>query len=85
MRLSYYYRDLKKRPRRLLSPDGAAFLNLWFIPHHTEVLHMFKTLDEDTCARALTQCLRIIASLHDIMQYLCAHSKLGCSNARWVN
>ncbi|XP_038054173.1 uncharacterized protein LOC119726519 isoform X2 [Patiria miniata] len=75
-------RDLKKRPRRLLSADGSTLLNLWFLPHHTEVLHMFKTLDEDTCARALTQCLRVIASLHDILQYLCAHSKLGSSNAR---
>ncbi|XP_071809867.1 uncharacterized protein [Asterias amurensis] len=75
-------RELKKRPRRLLSPDGTTFLNLWFLPHHTEVLHMFKTLDEDTCVRALTQCLRIIGSLHDMLQYLCAHSKLGCSHAR---
>ncbi|XP_022108314.1 uncharacterized protein LOC110988792 isoform X2 [Acanthaster planci] len=75
-------RDLKKRPRRLLSSDGSTLLNLWFLPHHTEVLHMFKTLDEDTCARALSQSLRIVASLHDILQYLCAHSKLGSSNAR---
>ncbi|XP_041457909.1 uncharacterized protein LOC121410103 isoform X2 [Lytechinus variegatus] len=75
-------RELKKRPRRLLSPDGTTLLNMWFLPHHTESLVMFKTLDEDTCVRALSVSLRIISSLHDILQYLCAHSKLGSSHAR---
>ncbi|XP_071476027.1 uncharacterized protein [Diadema antillarum] len=75
-------RELKKRPRRLLSPDGSTLLNLWFLPHHTEALAMFKTLDDEACVRVLSTSLRIISALHDILQYLCAHSKLGSSQAR---
>lgn len=37
------------RPRCLLSADGKVFLNLWFIPHSSEVLIMFKTLPEKVC------------------------------------
>ncbi|CAM4534930.1 unnamed protein product, partial [Caretta caretta] len=39
-------RSFQPRPHRLLSPDGQAFLNLWFIPHPSEVLIMFKMLPE---------------------------------------
>lgn len=77
-----YSRQLKKRPRRLLSQDGHHVLNLWFIPHHTEVLIMFKHLDDDRCYRALAFTLSIVSSLHDMLQYLCAFSRLGSSHAR---
>ncbi|XP_064633719.1 uncharacterized protein LOC135491668 [Lineus longissimus] len=75
-------RSLKKRPRRLLSPDGKHVLNIWFIPHYSEILIMFKTMEDDTCNRALRYCSLIVAALHDILQYLCAHAKLGSANAR---
>ncbi|XP_071816447.1 coiled-coil domain-containing protein 162-like [Apostichopus japonicus] len=75
-------RELKKRPRRLLSQDGSTLLNLWFLPHHSEVLIMFKTLENEACMKALQCTLRIVSSLHDILQYLCAHSKLGSSPGR---
>ncbi|KAL4226305.1 hypothetical protein ACF0H5_014288 [Mactra antiquata] len=75
-------RQMRKRPRRLLSPDGKNVLNIWFIPHHTETLIMFKTLDDDKCVKALTYCLMIVSNLHDMLQYLCAHSRLGSSHAR---
>ncbi|XP_033105563.1 uncharacterized protein LOC117107864 [Anneissia japonica] len=75
-------RTIKRRPRRLLSSDGTTLLNLWFLPHHSEVLMMFKNLDEASCISGLLLTLRIIASLHDILQYLCAHAKLGSSHAR---
>ena len=35
-------RQLRKRPRRLMSADGKHVLNVWFIPHYTEALIMFK-------------------------------------------
>ncbi|XP_048257717.1 uncharacterized protein LOC124151794 isoform X2 [Haliotis rufescens] len=73
---------LKTRPRRLLSPDGRHVLNLWFIPHHTEVLIMFKTMDDSECVRALQYTLAIVAAQHDMLHYLCAHSRLGSSHAR---
>lgn len=79
----FFDSQMKKRPRRLLSADGKHLLNLWFIPHHTEVLVMFKTLDDHACVKALTNSLRIVSSLHDILQYLCAHSRLGSSHARF--
>jgi hypothetical protein len=76
------FRALKKRPRRLLSPDGKHVLNIWFIPHYSEILIMFKTMEDDMCNRALRYCSVIVAALHDILQYLCAHAKLGSANAR---
>ncbi|KAH9494550.1 hypothetical protein Btru_042420 [Bulinus truncatus] len=75
-------RVLKKRPRRLLSNDGRHVLNIWFIPHYTEVLVMFKTLDDDACSRALSFSVSIVAALHDMLQYLSAHAHLGTSQAR---
>ena len=73
---------MKKRPRRLLSKDGRHVLNIWFIPHHTEVLVMFKHLDDEACSRAMNFSLSIVASLHDMLQYLSAHARLGSSHAR---
>lgn len=42
---------------------------------------MFKHLPQYDCLRALEHMCRITAALHDMMQYLCAHSKLGSSQA----
>ncbi|XP_059153793.1 uncharacterized protein LOC131939486 [Physella acuta] len=75
-------RMLKKRPRRLLSNDGRCVVNIWFIPHYTEVLVMFKSLDDDACLRALNFSLGIVSALHDMLQYLSAHAHLGTSHAR---
>lgn len=38
-------RIFQHRPQQLLCADGKTLFNLWCIPHFTEVLHMFKTLD----------------------------------------
>lgn len=65
----------------MLSADGENLLNLWFIPHHSEIVLMFKHLPLEQCSRALEVLCRITAALHDIMQYLCAHSKLGSGQA----
>ncbi|XP_059838957.1 uncharacterized protein si:ch73-242m19.1 isoform X2 [Hypanus sabinus] len=72
-------RKLHQRPRSLLSTDGRTFLNLWYIPHHSEVLIMFKTLEQKVCRRALYQTLEIVAALHDIFSYLCCFAQLGSS------
>lgn len=52
------------------------------MPHYTESLVLFKTLDDEACSHALSFSLTIVALLHDILQYLCAHSRLGSSHAR---
>ncbi|XP_010987955.3 coiled-coil domain-containing protein 162 [Camelus dromedarius] len=70
-------RSFQPRPRCLLSADGKIFLNLWFIPHPSEVLVMFKTLPEKAAFRALKLTLQLIASLHDIVAYLFSFAKLG--------
>ncbi|XP_041348511.1 uncharacterized protein LOC121368057 isoform X2 [Gigantopelta aegis] len=70
-------RTISPRPRRVLSANGQYVLNIWFIPHYTEILVMYKTLDDMKCARALNYSLCIAATLHDMLHYLCAHSKLG--------
>ncbi|XP_074043407.1 uncharacterized protein LOC141487779 isoform X2 [Macrotis lagotis] len=76
-------RNFQPRPRCLLSSDGRTFLNLWFIPHHLEVLIMFKTLPEKEAFRALKLTLRIIAPLHDIVAYLFSFAKLGSCKERF--
>ncbi|XP_045400102.1 uncharacterized protein LOC123633144 isoform X6 [Lemur catta] len=70
-------RTFQPRPRRLLSADGKVFLNLWFIPHPSEVLVMFKTLPEEEAFRALKLTLQLMAPLHDIVAYLFSFAKLG--------
>ncbi|XP_020946494.1 putative uncharacterized protein C6orf183 homolog isoform X8 [Sus scrofa] len=70
-------RSFQPRPRRLLSADGKVFLNLWFIPHPSEVLVMFKTLPEKAAFRALKLTLQLIAPLHDIVAYFFSFAKLG--------
>ncbi|KAM8998877.1 uncharacterized protein ACOB8E_021202 [Sarcophilus harrisii] len=70
-------RNFQPRPQCLLSSDGKTFLNLWYIPHHLEVLIMFKTLPEKDAFRALKLTLKIIAPLHDIVAYLFSFAKLG--------
>ncbi|XP_015211614.2 uncharacterized protein si:ch73-242m19.1 isoform X3 [Lepisosteus oculatus] len=70
-------RSFQPRPRCLFSADGKTFLNLWFIPHFSEVLMMFKSLDESACHRALQQTLQIVAAFHDIVHYLVSFARLG--------
>ncbi|XP_062043222.1 uncharacterized protein LOC133756617 [Lepus europaeus] len=70
-------RSFQPRPRCLLSPDGKVFLNLWFLPHPSEVLAMFRTLPEKAAFRALQLTLRLVAPLHDIVAYLLSFAKLG--------
>ncbi|XP_048579860.1 uncharacterized protein LOC5511107 isoform X2 [Nematostella vectensis] len=75
-------KHFKSRPRRMLSVDGKKLMNLWFIPHYTEVMKMFSKEKIDTRNRALTVMLELVSSMHDICQYLCAHARLGSSTAR---
>ncbi|XP_074645051.1 uncharacterized protein LOC141901606 isoform X2 [Tubulanus polymorphus] len=75
-------RSLKKRPRRLLSQDGRHFLNIWFIPHCTEILYMFKNLEDDQCNKILRYAVTAASVVHDVTAYLCSHAKLGSAAAR---
>ncbi|XP_045918386.1 uncharacterized protein si:ch73-242m19.1 isoform X3 [Micropterus dolomieu] len=70
-------RTFPHQPQQVLSADGKTLLNLWFIPHFTEVLHMFKTLNVSACATALHHTLQIVSALHDIIYYLISFSRLG--------
>jgi hypothetical protein len=68
-------RQFKKRPRKLLSDDGKRVLNIWFIPHYTELLTMYKKNNSDEfIVKTLKYCVRILASLNDILQYLYANA-----------
>lgn len=71
--------SFQPRPRYLLSPDGCTFLNLWFIPHPTEVLIMFKMLPEKAALKALRLSLQIVGAFHDVVAYLLAFAQLGNS------
>ncbi|XP_053290812.1 coiled-coil domain-containing protein 162 [Pleuronectes platessa] len=67
----------------LLSADGKTLLNLWVIPHFSEVLHMFKTLEISACAAALHHTLLIVSALHDVVCYLVSFSRLGNTEDGW--
>ncbi|KAM4694292.1 uncharacterized protein O3C94_004746 [Discoglossus pictus] len=70
-------RIFQERTHNLLTEDGQMFLNLWYIPHQTELLVMFKILPEKTCIDALKYTLQIVASMHDIVSYMCSFAQLG--------
>ncbi|KAG7465708.1 hypothetical protein MATL_G00156270 [Megalops atlanticus] len=72
-------RSFQSRPRCVLSADGRTLLNLWFIPHFSEVLLMFRALEEAACQGALNQTLEIVSALHDIIYYLVSFARLGNS------
>ncbi|XP_074637432.1 uncharacterized protein LOC141895506 [Acropora palmata] len=81
-KVTYDPKHFTPRPRRLLSSDGKTLLNIWFIPHYTEILKLYPRLKEDDRNAALRVTLQLVSSLHDICQYLCAHARLGSSHAR---
>jgi len=81
-RFVLHFRMLRRRPRAVLSEDGTKVLNIWFLPHHTEVLVAYKKLNDQDCQVSLSHHLVIVAALHDVLQYLCAHSQLGSAQAR---
>jgi hypothetical protein len=64
-------RMFKRRPRKLLSDDGQRVLNLWFIPHFTDILGLYrkKHTDEST-TRALRHSVRIMNAFNDILHFL---------------
>ncbi|XP_077158407.1 uncharacterized protein LOC143819972 isoform X3 [Paroedura picta] len=70
-------RSFHPRPHCLLSADGRSFLNLWFIPHPSETLFMFKMLPEKVGYRALRVTLQIVAAFHDIISYIFSFAQLG--------
>ncbi|KAM7403482.1 hypothetical protein PAMA_004100 [Pampus argenteus] len=80
-------RTFQCRPQQFLSADGKALFNLWYIPHFSEVLRMFRTMEVSASAAALDHTLQIVSALHDIIYYLVSFSRLGnvddtCSRRR---
>lgn len=63
-------RRFKNRPRKILSDDGERVLNIWFIPHFTEVLSMYKKRSDMFCCKSLRYCLRIFNAMNDILHYI---------------
>ncbi|XP_069830917.1 uncharacterized protein [Dendropsophus ebraccatus] len=72
-------RTFQERPHTLLSENGNIFVNLWYIPHTSEILSSFNMLPEKAAYRALYQTLQIVAALHDIVSYLFSFAQLGNS------
>ena len=67
-------RMFKKRPRKIISDDGERILNIWFIPHYTELLTMHKKRSNIACNSALKFCVRIISAFNDILNFLYANA-----------
>ncbi|XP_023694884.2 uncharacterized protein [Paramormyrops kingsleyae] len=63
--------------RRVFSEDGKKLLNLWYIPDFSEVLTMFKSMDDVLAAKALQLNLDMVSALHDIVSYLVGFAHLG--------
>ncbi len=75
----------KKRPRKLLSDDGKSVLNVWFIPHYTEILTLFKKNSDEMCYEALKYSVRIVGAFNDILHFLYANAWLNTEGASSVN
>jgi hypothetical protein len=68
-------RMFKKRPRKLLSDDGERVLNLWFIPHFTDILSLFKKkYSDESSIKALRNSVRIMSAFNDILYFLYANA-----------
>ena len=63
-------RTFKRRPRKILSDDGERVLNIWFIPHYTEILSMYKKRSDTFCIKTLRLCVRIIGAINDILHFI---------------
>ena len=74
-------RMFKKRPRKLLSDDGKRVLNIWFIPHYTELLMMFKKHPDEVCCKALKHSVKIISALNEIMHLLYAFACISTASS----
>lgn len=59
-------RIFQRRPRALLSADGRTVLNLWFVPHYTEVLRMFRMLDDSVRHSESGRAL--------LLKFICIHN-----------
>ena len=73
-------RLFKRRPRKLLSDDGERVLNVWYIPHYSELLAIYKKNNSDEfCIQALRKCVRIMAAFNDIMHFMYANACMNLS------
>jgi hypothetical protein len=73
-------RMFKKRPRKLMSDDGERVLNLWFIPHYTDLLIMYKKkFTDESCTKILKHSVRILTALNDILHFLYANACINIS------
>lgn len=71
-------RMFKKRPRKLLSDDGQRVLNLWFIPHFTDILSLYrKKHSNESATKALRHSVRIIGAFNDILHFMYANACLN--------
>eukprot|EP00045_Choanoeca_perplexa_P017677 m.261627 g.261627 ORF g.261627 m.261627 type:complete len:2130 (+) comp17602_c0_seq2:143-6532(+) len=71
----------KRTPLQMLSKDGQQLLNLWYLPYVDELPSMYDS-HPATSMESLKAMLELIAPLHDIIMFLCAHARLGSSHAR---
>ena len=80
-------RRFKNRPRKILSDDGERVLNIWFIPHFTEVLSMYKKRSDMFCCKSLRYCLRIFNAMNDILHYIhaCACMQIAVTHGSSSN
>ena len=75
-------RSLRRRARRILSDNGTKFLNLWFIPHFTEILFLYRNLDDEKSTQNLKNIVEIVGNFHDILHFLVGFSRLQISSAK---
>lgn len=73
-------RTFKKRPRKLMSDDGERVLNIWFIPHYTDLLILYKkSFSDEACTKILRHSVRILTALNDILHFLYANACINIS------
>merc|ERR1719171_2987985 len=80
--LSEAHERAKRSPLQILSRDADSLLNLWYLPFPAELLQLYSHLPLARCKEGFETTLHLLAPLHDIVMFLCAHARLGSSHAR---
>jgi hypothetical protein len=78
---SAYYAEQNKltkgRVKAVLSQDGKQLLNLFYLPHASEVALLYHSLPVKQQREVLTLHFRLVSLLLNILGYSCATAKIG--------
>lgn len=75
-------KSMHQRPRQVFSSDGKDFLNLWFLPHYTEIVFSYH-LKEPEVFTGIMLVLMVVVGLR-VCVLLCVWLKIFRFSDHWV-